>query len=401
MSEQWGDVALGEVADVNPERITAGTAPATFRYAALSDVKADSPVRLEELPRTTFAEAPSRARSLVCEGDVIVASVGAHNAGFARVPSLSEPLVVSTGFHVLRARPDIHPLFLWAVARERRFVAHLVRHTKGTLLSSVSAKDTAAFRFALPPRIVQERIVDVLASADRVVAAASLECASMAIVRASATREGAADGPTRALGELAEVSQGKSLPKNAQGEQSGPIPWFKIADMAQPHNVFGYVRAETMMSKQRILSLGGRIVPAGSVVFPRVGAAVLTEKKRILDVDAALDENHLVLTPREGVSQEVLLAVIERLSLTDLSQAGAVPSLNMGIIRAAQVQWVQPEREVGLHEVHSALRQAARCADAHLTSTRALRANLLTTLLLREYEIPDSYDELVANTGEA
>src|SRR5450759_586478 len=106
MRDGWKEVTLADIAHINPEMTTASTSPTTFRYAALADAKADQQIDVASLPLLSFAEAPSRARRRVRTGDVLVATVGAQNRGFALVSDALDGHIVSTGFAVLRARPE-------------------------------------------------------------------------------------------------------------------------------------------------------------------------------------------------------------------------------------------------------------------------------------------------------
>src|SRR5262249_20816172 len=130
---------------------------------------------------------------------------------------------------------------------------------------------------------------------------AALEAELRAIIKVRVGLVGrSADTGEALLGSLGIVSQGKGLPKEVQGKRTGEISWDKIADMTGPGNEFGYTLADTRLTDTEIAQIGGVVVQPGAVTFPRVGAAVLTEKKRIVDTPGALDENHLVVTPRES-----------------------------------------------------------------------------------------------------
>lgn len=86
---------------------------------------------------------------------------------------------------------------------------------------------------------------------------------------------------------------------------------------------------------------------------------------------------------------------MESLSLSSLVQDGAVPSLNMKIIRNTSVEW---PAEADLPSLAAALREtreACRAQAAVAAALGELRANLLTALLSGEHEIPESYDELM------
>jgi type I restriction enzyme, S subunit len=261
----------------------------------------------------------------------------------------------------------------------------------------VKPADFLTIRVPLPPLAEQRRIVDLVASIDAQVAALTAEETSFASLRSRLTHN-AEDASVIHVGDVAEVSTGRSLPKAVQGRQSGEISWFKIADMTGEPNVEGYTRAQTRLTMEEVQGLGGVVIPAGAVVFPRVGAAVLTEKKRIMEVAGAVDENHLVLIAKPGVSSEYLLACMEALKLSDLVQTGAVPSLNMTLMRNAPLPWSRSENT----QLHNALRDARalqRSIRAERERLTVLRAALASSLLERRVEITGAYDRLLGKVA--
>lgn len=266
------------------------------------------------------------------------------------------------------------------------------RAVKGKTLN---AESLDAIMLPLPSLAEQRRIVDLIGAVDDAIEAAEVFLRHSRELRVAATRSYLDSDLFAPIGDIAEVSQGRGLPKETQGKVSGDYSWFKIADMTSSVNMFGYVEAETRMSSKQITELKGRLAIAGSVVFPRVGAAVLTEKKRILEKDAALDENHIILTPLPGVPPELLLAALEILKLGSLVQTGAVPSLNMKLVRETKIPWARQEHLAKIGDVCAETRSTLRTATDHADSLRKLRSELLTALLSGAHTIPESYDEVM------
>jgi type I restriction enzyme S subunit len=256
----------------------------------------------------------------------------------------------------------------------------------------VKPKDFLTIKMSLPPLAAQQRVVDVMAAVDAHIEPLADELGSTLALRRSLIHP-YEDATEVSIGDVASVSQGKALPKAVQGQRSGDVSWFKIADMTGRSNEDGYTVADTRLSADQIASLGGVILPVGAVVFPRVGAAVLTEKKRLLDVPGAVDENHLVLKPNDGISSEYLLTVVEAIRLGDLVQTGAVPSLNMGLIRSAKVLWSCEGNDIAGPALGH-LRALARELRDELIALRSFRATLLSLLLNKEIEVPDSFDRM-------
>ncbi|MEU8370047.1 hypothetical protein [Micromonospora tulbaghiae] len=249
----------------------------------------------------------------------------------------------------------------------------------------VKPADFLGIVMEIPSLPIQERIVRIVDAVDDLIIALDAEVDAIARVRAGMVGT-AADVQHLSIGSLGTVSQGRGLPKRYQGKRTGEISWYKIADMTGPGNEFGYTLADTRLSTSDVTDIGGVVVGAGAVTFPRVGAAVLTEKKRILDVPGALDENHLVIAPGESVNPEYLLAVMENFTLASLVRPGAVPSLNMSLIRSTKVPWSWTENE-SLGDALGALRAEARALATEAACLRKARAGLLAALLSRTVQI--------------
>ena len=78
--------------------------------------------------------------------------------------------------------------------------------------------------------------------------------------------------------------------------------------------------------------LGAKIAPAGGIMFPKVGAALLGNKRRILASDSITDNNTMVFVPHDGDSKYWYYWMLE-IDLGQISNAGPVPSVNESQLR--------------------------------------------------------------------
>jgi len=156
-------VALGEIVTPvntwNPERDTPGK---SFIYIDLSAVDQNTKtiVGAREVP---CAEAPSRARQIVAAGDVLVSTVRPNLNGVARVPLEMDGATASTGFCVLRPRPEkLDGAYLFHWVRSPRFIAEMVRRATGASYPAVSDGIVCSTKLPLLPLPEQQRIAEVL-----------------------------------------------------------------------------------------------------------------------------------------------------------------------------------------------------------------------------------------------
>lgn len=100
----------------------------------------------------------------------------------------------------------------------------------------------------------------------------------------------------RPLGEIVTVTQGHTFSQKYQGFSQGRWDYFKVADIGDPKSSKYLYRAINRVETDVLQLIGATTFPKGSIVFPRVGAALLNNNKRILAVDGVTDDNVLVLT---------------------------------------------------------------------------------------------------------
>jgi type I restriction enzyme S subunit len=126
---------------------------------------------------------------------------------------------------------------------------------------------------------------------------------------------------------VCKIIGGSGFPERYQGRKGLPYPFVKVSDMNLPGNEEMLTRAENTVDDEMVKALGARLLPKGAIVFPKVGAALLTNKRRRLGVPAAVDNNCMGLVA-SGVNEQYLFYWSQTIDLARLSQNGALPSIN-------------------------------------------------------------------------
>ena len=190
----------------------------------------------------------------------------------------------------------------------------------------------------------------------------------------------------RQLGDLAEIQSGFGFPREEQGRTDQDIPFYKVGDMNLPGNETEMqVRANTV-SRETLKSLGGRAFPAGTTIFPKIGAAIATEKKRILVEEATYDNNVMGLIPRAGVEGRFLFYWSRSFRLMSVANIGPVPSIRKSEMERVDVPYFphsEQRRIVELLDQADALRKQRAEADQ-------LADRILPALFLKLFGDPTS-----------
>ena len=229
-------VEIGRVVDSvgkwDPRRNGAGT----FTYIDLSSV--DQSTKAVPEPTTVEAsEAPSRARQLIATGDILVSTVRPNLNAVAYVKPDLDGATASTGFCVLRPRPDeLDGRYLYHWVRAAPFIGRLVQLATGASYPAVSDKIVKAAPIPLPPIEEQRRIAAVLDVADALRAKRRLALARLDSLSPAIFIDMFGDPvsnpygwPRVALGELlASATYGTSKKAGADGR-------FPVPENGQPH----------------------------------------------------------------------------------------------------------------------------------------------------------------------
>ena len=106
----------------------------TFRYIDLSSVDHDRKI-ITLVKELKYSEAPSRARQLVRNGDVLVSTVRPNLNGVAKVPMNLDMATASTGFCVLRPKRDeLDNSYLFHWVKTPAFIAEMEKLATGAML---------------------------------------------------------------------------------------------------------------------------------------------------------------------------------------------------------------------------------------------------------------------------
>ncbi len=143
--------------------------------------------------------------------------------------------------------------------------------------------------------------------------------------------------------DVGKVDQGCAFAHAIQGQESGEIPWFKVNDMNRDGNEVEMRTADNYVALKLAESIRAPIFPAGTVIFPRVGAALLTNKRRILTSRAIIDDNVYGIRPHTVVPR-FLLHFLSLVDMARLCSAGLVPTVTFSVIKEIRLP-LPPQEE--------------------------------------------------------
>ena len=207
-----------------------------------------------------------------------------------------------------------------------------------------------------------------------------------------------------ALKRLAKFKSGAGFPVNEQGRAGYEVPFLRVSDMNREGNETWIESADSTVTSAAAARLGAYVFPAGAIIFPKVGGALLTNKRRRLRRASCIDNNVMGCVVGSGVDPDFMFLLLRQLDLGRLAKPGPVPAIGEGDVRDVQIA-LPPRSEQAAIVV--AVRSgttgvAAALANAHqeVSLIREYRTRLIADVVTGKLDVreaaarlPDESDE--------
>ena len=210
----------------------------------------------------------------------------------------------------------------------------------GTAQKNLDTKSFRSLEIPLPPLAEQKRIVALLdeafAGIDAAKTKAELNLSSSKTILGLHLKSIFSQGggsPRESwhktkLANLTDVQSGSAFPTERQGKVSSGIPFYKVSDMNISGNERYMIHENNSVTEDVRRTLNASIFPKGSVIFPKVGGAIATNKKRITTRECCVDNNVMGAIPKPGkMTSEFLYYFFLAYNLSEFANEAHLPSI--------------------------------------------------------------------------
>lgn len=287
---------------------------AEFDYIDIASVDRDTK-SITGTSRISASEAPSRARQIVKENDVIVSTVRPNLNAVALVPEHLENAIASTGFCVLRCHPKrMSHRYLFHWIRTEHFIAEMVRRATGASYPAVSDRIIKEAKIPLPPLPEQQRIAAILdkAAAIRLKRHSSSELAGHLVQTTFFKMFGdpvanSRRWPQTRLSSYGQITTGNTPPRSHPGYYGDAIEWIKSDNINTPHHFL--TRSAEGLSPDGLKV--GRWVPSGSTLVTCIaGSPDCIGNAALADREVAFNQQINAITPSPRTDPYFLYVLI-------------------------------------------------------------------------------------------
>ena len=184
------------------------------------------------------------------------------------------------------------------------------------------------------------------------------------------------------LGEIGEFIAGNGFPLNKQGGQSGKYPFFKVSDFNNVGNESALSIANNYISVSTFNELHCSLIPSGSIVFAKIGAAIALERKRRVCQDSCIDNNMMAFCVNKQNDERFVTECLRRIVFADLVESTALPALNVRKLREYKI--IVPENiseQKAIAEVLSDMDAEIEALEAKRAKYESIKQGMMQELL--------------------
>ena len=184
------------------------------------------------------------------------------------------------------------------------------------------------------------------------------------------------------LGEVGSAQSGVGFPECEQGGQHG-IPFFKVSDMNNIGNEREMKVAKNYVTDEQIVNNGWHpIEDVPAIMFAKVGAAVMLNRKRLIRTPFLLDNNTMAYKLDKSWDAGFAQALFEQIDLTSLIQVGALPSYNASDVEGIIVKRPELNEQKAIGDFFYRLDRYISLQQKKLERMQRLKAALLEKLFV-------------------
>lgn len=192
------------------------------------------------------------------------------------------------------------------------------------------------------------------------------------------------------LKRVARLRSGAGFPVNRQGHPGEELPFFRVSDMNLPQNLEWLATCESTVSRAEAADLGAVVFDRETIVFPKVGGALLTNKRRLLERPSCIDNNMMGAT-FFGLERDYAFEIMQLIDMADIVKPGPVPAVGQGDIGAIQVPIPPSSEQLHLVSVLKAegaeVNDTIRAASAEITLLQEFRTRLVADVVTGQVDV--------------
>ncbi|OTP41054.1 type I restriction enzyme, S subunit [Enterococcus sp. DIV0561] len=184
------------------------------------------------------------------------------------------------------------------------------------------------------------------------------------------------------LGKIGKTQSGIGFPDVEQGGTEG-IPFYKVSDMNNPGNEHEMINANNFVNKEQLKRKKWKpIETVPAIMFAKVGAAIMLNRKRLVTSSFLIDNNTMAYIFDNSWDTNFGKTLFETINLPRYAQVGALPSYNGLDIESIEVILPNKDEQAKIGEHFSNLENLITLHQNKLEQLNELKKSYLQNMFI-------------------
>ena len=182
------------------------------------------------------------------------------------------------------------------------------------------------------------------------------------------------------LGQLGNFKSGIGFPDSQQGGTEG-IPFFKVSDMNNIGNETEMRNANNYVTQEQIMKNSWKVIDeTPAIIFAKVGAALMLNRKRLVTRPFLIDNNTMSYSFDESWDIDFGLTLFQTINLPKYAQIGALPSYNASDIAMIKVNVPDVQEQSAIGSLFRTIDGLLASYKDNLANYQSLKATMLSKM---------------------
>ena len=182
------------------------------------------------------------------------------------------------------------------------------------------------------------------------------------------------------LGQLGSFKSGIGFPDSQQGGTEG-IPFFKVSDMNNIGNETEMRNANNYVTQEQIMKNSWKVInETPAIIFAKVGAALMLNRKRLVTRPFLIDNNTMSYSFDESWDIDFGLTLFQTINLPKYAQIGALPSYNASDIAMIKVNVPDVQEQSAIGSLFRTLDDLLSSYKNNLANYQSLKETMLSKM---------------------
>lgn len=182
------------------------------------------------------------------------------------------------------------------------------------------------------------------------------------------------------LGQLGSFKSGIGFPDSQQGGTEG-IPFFKVSDMNNIGNETEMRNANNYVTQEQIMKNSWKVInETPAIIFAKVGAALMLNRKRLVTKPFLIDNNTMSYSLNKSWDKDFSLTLFQTINLPQYAQIGALPSYNASDIAMIKVNIPSIREQSAIGSLFRTLDDLLAAYKENLVNYQAFKASMLSKM---------------------